>query len=173
MNPNTAACGPRGVRAGSSASRRKALLFAVLASVLALVLGACSASSGSAKDEDAGDGTGRTYAPTFTAVYNEILQGSCAVPFCHLGSVNPMPLPDQASSYKELVNTAASGPYCGGMGIRVVPSNPAMSILYQKIEQPVPANLCGLPMPGSGRPSLDAKDIAQIKQWIMLGAKND
>ena len=121
--------------------------------------------------DDAGDGA-PTYAPTFTAIYNEILVGSCALSFCHDGPINPMPLLDPASSYTQIVNAQANGPLCGNMGlIRVVPGNPDMSLLYLKVEQPVP--VCGNPMPGSGKGSLTAQQIAQIKSWIMMGAKND
>jgi hypothetical protein len=170
MNPNSGACGryPTG-RVRASGARRNALVFAILASLLA-ILSACSSTSGGAKDEDAGD----PYAPTFTAIYNNILQGTCAQPFCHLGSTTPMAMPDQATAYKVLVNVASDpNSNCMNMGwTRVVPGDPAKSLLYEKIELPIPANICGLHMPRQGV-DLEAKQIAQIKQWIMLGAKND
>ena len=172
MNPNPAAGGRfrrRRVRAGGT-GRRKALVFALFAPLLA----ACSGGSNSAKEDAGTDPSALTYDPTFTAVYNEILQGSCAVAFCHIGVVTPMALPDQATAYKALVNvpaaTANSGGSCQGKGMRVLPGNPDMSLLYEKLVQPVP---CGLPMPGSGHAPLEARQIDQIKQWITLGAKND
>ena len=172
MNPNTAACGPRSVRAGGG-SRRNALVFAALAPLLvACSGGSASGDKGDANSDDAGDPGAPTYAPTFTAIYNEILVPSCALSFCHDGPINPMPLLGQASSYMQIVNAQANGPLCGNMGLtRVVPGNPDMSLLYLKVEQPVP--VCGNPMPGSGKGSLDARQLAQIKSWIMMGAKND
>jgi hypothetical protein len=129
---------------------------------------ACSGGSGSpdARPVDAG-------ATTFSAIYNDIIQGSCAQPFCHLGITTTMPLPDQATAYMQLVNTPASGPYCMGVGTRVVPGHPETSIMYEKIERPAPMGLCGGSMPGSGRPALAASDIQRIREWILMGAKND
>lgn len=169
MNTITATRGPRSVRAGGEV-RRNALVFALFAPLLV----ACSGTSGGGakNNEDAGDPGAPTYAPTFTAIYGEILVKSCRLSFCHDGNINPMPLIDQASAYKQIVNAAASGPLCGNMGlIRVVPGNPTMSLLYEKVVQPVP--VCGNPMPGMGVGALTAAQIAQIKSWIMMGAKND
>jgi hypothetical protein len=165
----------------AGAGPRKALLFALLAPLLLAALPACSSSSsGNKGSEDAGDqGSGLTYAPTFKAVYGEILQPTCAVAFCHQGPINPMPLVDQATAYMQTVNADANGPYCSGMGKRVVPGDPGASLLVAKIDWPeggIP--ICGAPMPGPGRGTqggdrLDPKQIAQIKSWITMGAKND
>ena len=146
-------------------------------SLLVIALPACSGgSSGNKGAEDAGDqGSGLTYAPTFNAVYNEVLQSNCAVAFCHIGSLNnSMALDDQATAYTSMVNVEAAGIYCMGMGKRVAPGDPAASLLVNKVDPPdggIP--LCGEPMPGSSRTPLDAKQIAQIKSWITMGAKND
>jgi hypothetical protein len=168
MNTIPATRGPRSVRAGGEV-RRNALVFALLAPLL----GACSSTGGGAKNnEDAGDPSADTYGPTFTAIYGEVLVKSCRLSFCHDGNINPMPLIDQASSYKQIVNVAASGPLCGNMGlVRVVPGDPTMSLFYQKVVQPVP--VCGNPMPGMAVGALTARKIAQIESWIMMGAKND
>jgi hypothetical protein len=140
---------------------------------LGVAIQACSGTSESPSGgpvEDAGT-DGRTYAPTLTAVYDEILSGSCAQPFCHLGAANPMQLSDQATAYQQLVNAPASGPYCAGMGTRVVPGHPETSLMYLKLtKHPAP---CGGSMPGTARPALGARDIQQIQQWIVMGAKND
>jgi hypothetical protein len=129
---------------------------------------ACSGGDGAKGSADSGAEAG---AATFGAIYNDILQGSCALSFCHLGSLTPMPLPDQATAYMQLVNVPASGANCSGMGIRVVPGHPETSLLYDKIASRTPT--CGAPMPGSGKPALLASDIARIKEWITMGAKND
>jgi hypothetical protein len=150
---------------------RWAILAGALGPLFLSVQGCSGGGAGGA--HDSGAGGGRVYSPTFTAIYSDILTPSCAQPFCHLGAANPMPLPDQATAYQQIVNAPATGPYCAGMGIRVVPSHPETSILYLKVERPAPAGLCGGSMPGLGRPALAAADIQQIQQWIAMGAKND
>jgi hypothetical protein len=155
------------------ASTIRAPFLVRFAAQAALLLGACSnvgCSGGEgAKASDAGAEAG---AATFTAIYNDILTGSCAQPFCHLGSLAPtMPLPDQATAYMQMVNAPAAGANCSGMGlIRVVPGHPETSLLYNKITSQTPE--CGGAMPKAGQ-SLAASDIARIKEWILAGAKND
>ena len=120
---------------------------------------------------------GRTYAPTLTGVYGEILVSKCAIPFCHLGAAGaPMTLGSKDEAYMNMVGVPANGPYCGDAGtaglLRVDPSHPETSLLYQKIEMPSPPDLCGDPMPGNGA-FLDARDIQQVQDWITMGAQND
>jgi hypothetical protein len=136
----------------------------------ALLLGSvCStvACSGG-ESAKASDGGAEAGANTFTAIYSDILSGSCAQPFCHLGTLNPMPL-DMADAYSQLL-MPCSGPNCKGMGTRVVPGHPETSVLYDKITNDPPQ--CGGAMPKSGQP-LAASDIARIKAWITEGAKNN
>jgi hypothetical protein len=139
---------------------------------LLLLVQACS--GGGAASSDAGQDTGvggRTYAPKFSAVYDEIL-GSCAQSFCHRGVGIAMDLSDQPTAYMQLVNAPASPNFnCAGMGIRVVPMHPETSLMYLKLTQHPPP--CGGSMPGVGKAPLTARDIQQIQQWIMMGAKND
>jgi hypothetical protein len=162
-------------------------LAATLASLVALLPLGCSSSHGSHNSTSSDAGTGhdtgssitskRTYAPTITAIYNEILTKQCAIPFCHGGAAGSTPQfssPDD--SYQELVNKPASGAKCADAGagglLLVVPGQPDMSLLYMKLEQPSPPGLCGDPMPGNG-PPLGPMDLQQIKEWIEMGAENN
>lgn len=160
--------------------------FAIVA-VLAVALtpGCSSSNKETAKDagepHDAGAEAAaivipmRSYAPTMTAVYDEILNKTCAQPFCHLGAAGSTPLfPDKDSSYHALVNMPAAGTKCGDSGaVLVVPGDSDASLLYRKIELPRPSDLCGDPMPGGGGPPLDEGGINQIKTWIEQGAQNN
>jgi hypothetical protein len=165
-----------------------------------LLVQACSG-GGAQTTRDAGHDSGspppRTYAPTMTAIYDQILNSRCAQPFCHLGVAGSPPIfTDKEASYLALVNAPASGMKCGGAGagdagageagageagaddagagwVLVVPGDPQSSLLYRKIETPIPADLCGDPMPGGGQRPLDARDIQQIQQWITQGAMDN
>jgi hypothetical protein len=168
------------------------------AASVCLLVPACSGGSAQPTQDAGGADPSRTYAPTMTAVYNEILTGRCAIPFCHLGIAGSPPIfTDPDSSYHALVNAHASGTKCGpampeagageggtdgGAGVEgdaqspwilVVPGDPDASLLYRKIERPTPKDLCGDPMPGGGEQQLEDKDIQQIHDWIAKGAKND
>jgi len=51
---------------------------------------------------------------------------------------------------------------------RVVPHEPENSLLYRKLAQTAP---CGQQMPPGGQLSLAARE--RVREWIMLGAKDD
>jgi hypothetical protein len=84
------------------------------------LLQACSGGSAQTDaglGQESGSDPSRTYAPTMTAIYGEILSGRCAIPFCHLGVAGSPPLfTDPGSSYAALVNAHASGTKCGDAG---------------------------------------------------------
>ena len=140
---------------------------AALGPVLALSL-ACS--GGGAKGGSAEDSGAQASPPTFTAIYSDILSGSCAQSFCHIGPGVVMQLSDQPTAYAQLVNAPATGPYCAGMGIRVVPGHPETSLMYLKLTAHPPP--CGGSMPGRP-PALTTAELQQIEQWIAMGAMND
>ncbi len=142
-----------------------------------LVCGAaagCSPSAASAGADDAGgddtSGDGApTYAPTYEAVYGEILSPTCALPFCHGGSGDYLQLATAQVGYESLVGAPAGGPMCGPTGLlRVAPGHPERSLLFLKITDPP----CGSRMPleygYSGM--LTDPQINQIGQWIACGA---
>ena len=121
---------------------------------------------------------GRSYAPTMTAIYDEILSLHCAVSFCHLGATGTTPImSNKDRTYQQLVGVPASGAKCGDAGLagllRVDPGHPETSLLYLKVENPPPADLCGDPMPSGNSLPLEDPDIEQIKQWIAQGAMNN
>jgi hypothetical protein len=121
---------------------------------------------------------GRSYAPTMTALYDEILSLHCAVSFCHIGATGSTPImSNKDHTYQQLVGVPASGAKCGDAGLagllRVDPGHPETSLLYLKVENPPPAGLCGDPMPSGNSLPLEDPDIEQIRQWIAQGATNN
>ena len=112
---------------------------------------------------------GSTYAPTFTAIYGEILSPICAGPFCH-GANQFLLMTTQEVAYHAMVGVVSHGPKCGDAGLTIVePGDPDASLLYLKITTPP----CGNRMPAKYFPPLDAKQTAQIRDWIARGAMND
>jgi hypothetical protein len=123
-------------------------------------------------------GMGETGA-TFSRIYEEIIVGTgCnGGGLCHGGLVGMLTMNDKQSSYDALVNVPAMGtnltgmpPHCADSGtIRVVPGNPAASLLMQKLED---TQTCGDPMP-PGISRLPAEQIELFRMWIAAGAMND
>jgi hypothetical protein len=114
-----------------------------------------------------------TYAPTYSAIYCEILSQSCALAFCHAGTGDYLIITDEKQAYGELVNAPAAGPNCSPSDLkRVDPGHPDRSLMYLKITNPP----CGAKMPllyGDVSGSLDPQPIDQIRQWIEAGALNN
>jgi hypothetical protein len=132
----------------------------------------------SAGHEDAGwgstpppDGTPPTYAPTFYAVYWEILQPTCGTVFCHgTGGYYELSTPERG--YETIVGVPASSFECRGTRLdRVNPGHPEASLLYLKITEPP----CGSGMPPAfgGQALLEPRRIEQIRRWILRGAPRD
>jgi hypothetical protein len=117
-------------------------------------------------------------APTFSAIYKEIIVGTgCnAGGLCHGVAVGNLMMSKRADAYQALVGVKAMGmsvmpglANCVDSGLtRVEPGKPEESLLMKKIEQMQP---CGQPMPPSGM--LPANQIEQIRTWIMNGANDD
>jgi hypothetical protein len=131
-----------------------------------------SADDPSSDDDGGADADDGARPPTYTAVYEQVLEPNCALPFCHAGSGDYLQLASMAVGYASLVDAAAQGPDCAKLGLnRVDPGHPETSLLYLKITNPP----CGAKMPrfyGEGG-SLEPADIQQIEQWITLGALNN
>lgn len=122
-------------------------------------------------DLDAGE-PAPTYAPTLAAIHREILRPSCAWIFCHGGDDLLVNLRTPELSYETMVNQPAEGADCRDMGlIRVVPGDPESSLLYVKITEPT----CGdrMPLHPDYNGMLAEAEIAQIREWIELGAPAD
>jgi hypothetical protein len=110
-----------------------------------------------------------TYAPTYTAIWEEILSPTCGTEFCHGGAALYLDLESKALGYSTLVNFPAEGPECKATGLlHVKPGDPGHSLLYLKVTAPP----CGKAMPilytTSG--TLDPRELEQIRRWIELGA---
>lgn len=104
--------------------------------------------------------------PGFGVVYRTVFQPSC-IAGCH-SAATPMgnlDLSTQDGAYTSLVGVLASGPACAFTGERrVVPGNPAMSLLYTKM---VDLEDCGGPMPPL---ALDPGSVNLVREWIANGA---
>jgi hypothetical protein len=136
-----------------------------------------------AAEHDAGNDAGPPGAPTFSAIYKEIIVGTgCnAGPLCHGGAVGQLRMSDQAETYDALVDVPAMGTNLADATnancvdtdlVRVVPNDPDASLLVQKLDPPDGVVPCGSAMPPTGMP-LSAEQIEQIRLWIENGAPND
>lgn len=159
------------------------LAWAAIVASLAAAPGCSSGSSGrtapdGAAQDDALDGgdldatvqaAPPTYAPTFTAIYGEILSPICAGPFCH-GANQFLLMNTQDIAYHAMVGVKSFGPKCGDSGLTIVePDDPDASLLYLKVTTPP----CGNMMPNGYFPALDTKQTTQIHDWIAGGAANN
>lgn len=128
-----------------------------------------------------GAGMGATGAPTFSAIFEEIIAGTgCnGGPTCHSGpAAGMLIMNNKAEAYTALIdqpamgmNLLGGGMHCKDSGLkRVVAGQPDMSLLYKKISMTMPP--CGMPMPPSP-PLLTAAQQMQVRTWIMNGAMNN
>lgn len=115
-----------------------------------------------------------THAPTFDAVFDEVLcTNTCTGSFCHGASgEGGLTLHRREEAYADLVGVLADGSECATSGLtRVVPGDATASLLVQKL-RPSPA--CGGAMPQLVELSnigwVPPDQIAQIEAWISAGA---
>ena len=109
---------------------------------------------------------------TIEGIHKDIFQPKCGTPGCHDGSFEPN-FTSVMSSYSSLVyhevvknNVEKSFTY------RVVPGDPEMSVLYERITNCCFANTNDrMPQDNIGVPLPD-EDVARIKAWIDEGAKD-
>lgn len=109
-------------------------------------------------------------APSFSAIYERVLRPmGCAAAFCH-GEQSPagaLQLGSREQAYEALVGVAAMGLACADSGlVRVVPGDPAASLLLMKLAVQPP---CGVSMPAPDA-LLRESQITAIRRWIELGA---
>ncbi|HTB73285.1 MAG TPA: hypothetical protein VK762_08565 [Polyangiaceae bacterium] len=108
-----------------------------------------------------------TYAPTFTAVYGEILSPICAGPFCHGAGNEFLLMSSKGVAYSATVGVLSHGPSCADSGLTIVkPGDADASLLYLKVTDPP----CGNRMPAGYEPYLDSRQTEQVRQWIAMGA---
>lgn len=107
--------------------------------------------------------------PTLATIEALVLRPHCAIPSCH-ASAEPtgrMRL-DEDFPRTSLRGVAAMGVSCRDQGlVRVVPGDPAASLLYRKISDDAPP--CGSRMPQAADP-LPPALIALVRDWIAAGA---
>ncbi len=109
-------------------------------------------------------------AATFSGIYERILlPEGCAAAFCH-GAESPagaLQLGSRAQACEALIGVPASGVACADSKlVRVVPGDPASSLLLMKLTIQPP---CGVSMPAPDS-LLRESQIALIRRWIELGA---
>lgn len=128
-----------------------------------------TAGSGGADAPPAGE-------PTWTAVYESIVQRGCSGgTTCHSSMLaGQLQMTTPAQAYSALVNVPAMGMggrvSCSTTGLqRVAPSYPDDSLLVQKLEAATP--VCGQHMPPGGM--VEPAQLQQLRAWIAKGAPND
>jgi len=129
-----------------------------------------------------GGGTGGTGGmppsgdPTWSAIYPEIImaKGCAQGAQCHGGAGGMLNMSDADMAYTALFDVMAMGVLpgftnCSESGLkRVVPNDPDMSLLVQKLAG---TQTCGLQMPPGGPASLiPAAQLEQVRMWIANGA---
>lgn len=146
-------------------------MIAVL--VIATVALGCPAGDGTGLDEFGnpdGSGTGSD-SVTLSGHVQPIFNQNCALSGCHAGTSPAQGMSLAAgSAYASIVNVpSAEAPALR----RVRPFQPDSSYLVHKV-QGTQANVggSGARMPLGGNP-LSATEIARIRTWITLGAKNN
>jgi len=127
-------------------------------------------------DDDAGarwNAPTPTYAPTFSAIYFEILDlNYCTSVFCHGGGGITLDFATVSAAHAALVNQVPTGIHCADSGLKlVVPGDPDASLLLGKVGSGPPP--CGDHMPPVAGYSLRPREIEQIREWIARGALND
>lgn len=121
-----------------------------------------------------------TGAPTFTAIYAEVMcNGGCVDAYCHgsRGTWADLDLSQLDGAYYALVNQPTGKlvpvdmrPTCAESALlRVKPGAPDESLLYLKVSGRAP---CGtrMPPPSSEYRALGDAQVAQIRRWIERGA---
>ena len=152
-------------------SASSAFVTLLLTAFLAACSGGDSPTDPGGNNNNNGGNTGGTTGPTvktdpsFSADVWELLQrNSCSSSGCHGTGQGGLTMSSSAGAYSSLVNVAS--PVTGE--IRVIPGNANDSYLVKKLEG---RQSSGGRMPVGGQ--LDATDLANVKNWINQGAKNN
>jgi len=147
---------------------------APLALTLVLLLTACGGGGGPTDPGGGGGGNngGNSGGPTVKAdpsFANDVMEvfdrRGCTASSCHGGGQGGLTMSSASTAYANLVNVQS--PNSGE--VRVIPGNANDSYLVKKLEG---RQAVGARMPNGGSP-LDATDLANIKNWINQGAKNN
>jgi len=134
-------------------------------------------------------------ADSFTKVYADVIQPTCANDYCHYYGVagqntltlgnSGLDMSSKLRAYWNLVGQPCNGTGCYQMGMRVVQGDPDKSVMYQKLF-PAPTLTCGAQMPADinlfltqGNPpvfsgtALIQEYLDLIRNWIQDGAQNN
>ena len=106
---------------------------------------------------------------TLADIEARVLRPHCAIPSCH-ASAEPTGRMRRDEDFPRatLRDVPAMGVSCRDQGlVRVVPGDPAHSLLYRKISEDAPP--CGSRMPQAA-PPLPPELIALVRDWIAAGA---
>ena len=132
--------------------------------------------------------TAPSSANSFTNVYEEVIQPQCSNDYCHYNGVgirfSALDLSSKVRAYWSLVGLPCMGPACSQSGVRVVPYQPNISVMYQKLS---PSPPCGIQMPADttmystngisdlkfSGPPLSADQQQLIYNWIDEGAQDN
>jgi hypothetical protein len=161
-------------------NRLRAVLAGTAIAVLCAVLVACSSdSSGDDSAGAAGGGMAGNAAPAakFSEIYAMMfpMATNARCDACHSMPANDIANGNlemgttQMSAYMALVGQTSKSSRCMSKTL-VVPGQPEMSLLYQKLSSATPP--CGSRMPLGGTAFSDAQ-LEMIRSWIAAGAKND
>jgi hypothetical protein len=134
---------------------------------------ATEASSGGSEDSSASEaGTAETGdGVSFTAVYEQVIMpNACNSGYCHGGGAGGLELTDEATSYANLVDMAATSMVCG-QSMRVVPGSLEESILWYRVRPAAldAGNPCAPKMP-QGSMGLSDAEAKLVDDWIAGGA---
>jgi hypothetical protein len=132
-------------------------------------------------------------ANSFTKVYTEVIQPTCANDYCHYYGVaganaltpgnSGLDMSSQVRAYWFLFDRPCSGTSCNQLGMRVVPGDPGSSMLYLKVSESTPP--CPSQMPADvnlfltqGNSVFSGTALPQdqqqlISDWIQDGAQNN
>lgn len=102
-------------------------------------------------------------------IEDRVFSVHCAIPSCHEGDSPTGRMNLQTGrAMASLINVPAAGVGCAGSGLRrVVPGDPAASLLYLKIGPGAPP--CGTHMPQGADP-IDPELVELVRSWILAGA---
>lgn len=108
---------------------------------------------------------------TFMAIYEQvILPNGCNAGYCHGGGAGGLEMTDEATTYANLVEVAASTPVCG-QTLRVSPGSLEESILWYRVRPAAldGADACAPKMP-MGSMGLTEAEAQLVDDWISGGA---
>jgi hypothetical protein len=136
--------------------------------------GSSSGTPGSESESESSGEPGTTdtgTAVTFMAIYEQvILPNGCNAGYCHGGGAGGLEMTDEATTYANLVEVAASTAVCG-QTLRVSPGSLAESILWYRV-RPVAldgGDSCAPKMP-MGSMGLTEAEAQLVDDWISGGA---